>query len=212
MIMKVFMLYSMLVIAAVGYAPEVLAQSDDARATVAEAFVPVAVEELLHARPFTLETPYKYMWCKEQPEIKRGTVVVVKVRNDLARPRQSAMPVLFVNGRPAEQTNVGFISGHLVAIVPGKIDLSRARIYHGTPQLPEQVDAAKGKAEMRKAIDAGIRPFPRDRVEQALRNGGETVAAKQMADIYATVVADLITRYSPNEAERADGYRLWLNK
>ena len=66
----------------------------------AKPFTPVAAQDLLAAREFTLAKPYRYMWCAEKPEITRGTVLVLKVDSKLVRPRQSAMPVLFANRRP----------------------------------------------------------------------------------------------------------------
>ena len=172
-------------------------------------FTPTRAIELVAARSFSIEKPYTYHYVAEKPEIRTGTVVVLRVPKDLAYPKQTAMPVLYAGSRPVEITNVGYRSGHVVGIVPGKIDLMRTPFFYGAPDLPERLDAEARRSARVAARDAGITPFAKDAVEGAQRLGGETLSLPAMGDVYATVVADWIERYSPQEKEVAVGYRPW---
>lgn len=170
-------------------------------------FTAVPVQNLIVAQSFVLDESYRSAWSKERPEVKQGTVIVVRADKSLLRPRQSEMPILFVNDRPIEQTNFGYESGRVVAIVAGEVDLQSARIYFGTPGTAESVDAATGRAELEAAVAAGARAFPEARVAKALERGGEPVRVANRGALYAKVVAKFIDRFSPQEAERAAMYR-----
>ncbi len=189
------------------------AHAQNAQGAVAQAesnpsaFTAVPVQNLVVAQRFVLDESYESDWSKERPEVKQGTVIVVRTDKSLLRPRQSAMPILYVNDRPAEQTNFGHESGCLVAIVAGEVDLRSARIFHGTPGTAESVDAAEGRAELEAATAAGAKAFPEARVTKALDRGGEPIRLADRGALYAQVVAKLIERFSPQEAERAELYR-----
>jgi len=170
--------------------------------------VPKGAEELVYARRFTLEQPFTYTWCKEQPEIREGWILVVRVDREMARPRQVCVPVLYVNGIPAQLMNVGYLSGHLVVFVPGKPDLRKALVYFGSTELPERVDAAHGRKELAAAREAGVRPFPKKIVDQALERGGTETLGVPDAHRLFQALADLIDRYAPDEHDVAEGLRL----
>jgi hypothetical protein len=173
--------------------------------TGAQAPLPITqcgpARKLLEARRFTLDTPHRYNWMKDHPAIEDGTLIVVDVDPECARPRQSAMPVLYAGKVPVEIANRGYPSGRIVAIVPGYVNLAEVPIYYGSPTLPERVDEARGEQELAAARSAGFQPF----VVSELK---ATTAAK-LADSKALyrVVADLIDRHAPDEKARAQGYR-----
>lgn len=173
---------------------------------------PAPVQDIVYARAFTLEEGYTHLWRVEQPEVTSGYIVVLKVNPDLVYPRQTAEPVLYVGDQTAHRLNVGYRSGHVVAIVPGalegeqKLDLSKAQMWFGTPELPERVDAQRIAEEKALATRAGIKPFDAAKIEALLTRSGGTLAEPDMARILDDV-ANLIDKYSPQEAELATGYR-----
>ena len=166
-----------------------------------------AVRKLVLVRPFQLEKPHVYTWTQEKPQITSGTILVIQVDPHYARPRQMHMPVLYVGATPAERANMGFGSGFLVVIVPGRPDLTKVPIYFGSVELPERVDARRGEKELAAARALGIHPFPAAGVRAAVDKGGDPLVAKDSADLYRTL-SDLILIYAPDETERAEGYRL----
>ncbi|HRT43490.1 MAG TPA: hypothetical protein P5223_15675, partial [Phycisphaerae bacterium] len=74
---------------------------------------PAPVEDIVYARPFTLEQGYRYIFSKERPWVTEGTLLVLKVNKDFVYPREIAMPVLYVGNQPAERLNRGHESGHV---------------------------------------------------------------------------------------------------
>ena len=166
---------------------------------------PAAVDDIVYARPFTLDEGYKFEWRKDGKVFTAGTLLVLKVNPDLVFPRQVAEPVLYVGDTTAERVNSGNGSGHVVAIVPGKVDLKSAPIWFGTPDLPERVDAATIKAERAAAIKAGIKPFGKEKAAAAETAGGKT--RLNVADRYELRrdVAHLILEYASDETELAEG-------
>ena len=155
---------------------------------------PAAVEDLVYARQFTLDEGFKHIWCK----VDKALVV----------PRAIAMPVLYVGDKLAERLNHGHKSGYLIAIAPGKVDLTQVPIWFGTPRLPERVDTAAAQAERALAENAGIKPFPKEKVEAALAKGGEPIQTTDKSALLRDQVAELILEYSPDEKHLADGFRL----
>ncbi len=169
---------------------------------------PAAVEGLVYASKFTLEEGFTYYWfnagtgegCQERLTVDSGWLLVLKVDPKFVAPRQLAQPVLYVGDMTAERLNIGYRSGHVVAIVPGDVDLKTAPIYFGTPDLPERVDSEKAAAELNNATAAEIRPFSDDAVESANRRGGDTRSFQNKAEMLQLVV-DLLKQYSPMEKE-----------
>jgi hypothetical protein len=173
---------------------------------------PAPVKDIVFARPFTIQHGEAHTWRAEKPMITSGYILVLKVNPDLVYPRQSAEPVLYVGDQTAQRLNVGYLSGHVIALVPaviegeGKLDLTKAPMWFGTPELPEVVDADRIRQEKAHALNVGIKPFDAEKIEDLLAASGGVLAEPDMARILDDV-ADLIDRYSPQEAELAVSYR-----
>ena len=165
-----------------------------------------SVKQIVWARPFQLEVPHKYGWNREKPEITEGLLLVLKVDGKLARPRQVGMPVLFAGTVPVQRTNAGFESGHVVVIVPGRPDLKKTVFYFGSAELPERIDADRGREELASAQEVGCRPFAAKAIEKVLPPETEPLQVKNIVDLFYEV-SDLILRYAPDEVELAERYR-----
>ncbi len=165
---------------------------------------PTGVDDLLYARPFTLEEGYEFEWRLERPIVTRGYVLVLKVDVDLAYPRASLEPVLYVGDQTAERVNVGRESGCLVVIVPGETDLAAAPVWFGDPELPERVDADMIAEQRSKAEQAGVTPFPQDTIDSALLAGGNPLAPANRDELRGEI-AVVIVEYSPQESHLAEG-------
>jgi hypothetical protein len=164
------------------------------------AATPAAVDEIVYARPFTLQKGYEFAWRKEKPLVTEGMILVLRVKPDLVYPRACAEPVLFVGEQTAERVNVGYESGLVVCIVPGKIDLKTALIWFGTPQLPESVDAATIKKERELADKAGIKAFDAAKVKTATDKGGKQLEARDQDQLRRSL-ASLVREYAPKEKD-----------
>jgi hypothetical protein len=169
---------------------------------------PAAVDELVYARPFTLEAGYNHYWSKERPWTTKGMLLVLKVDKKLVVPRQIAMPVLYVGDQPAQRINHGDKSGYVIAVVPGEVDLTKVPIWFGEPGLPPDVDANTAKAQRTLAENAGFKPLPAKQVKAALERGGKTAHATDFRSLLRDDVAELILRYSPDERKRAEDFRV----
>jgi hypothetical protein len=161
---------------------------------------PAAIDEVLYARTFQLTEAYKFEWRKEQPEIKEGTILVLKVNPDLVYPRQIAEPVLYVGNQTAERVNIGNKSGHVIAIVPGRVDLEKTPIWFGTPELPEQVTEKTIQAERKMADKAGIKPASAAKAADANKKGGERLTVKDRFDLRQNL-APLMREYAADEVD-----------
>ena len=169
---------------------------------------PAAVDGLVYARTVTLESGFTYVWNAEKPTVTTATLLVLRVDPDLVFPRQVAEPVLYVGDHTAQRINAGHQSGHVVALVPGEVDLATAPIWFGTPDFPHRVDVAMAKAERSLAGQAGIKPFSPEKVEAAVTRSGERLNAVDMKELLRTEVAELILEYSPQESHLAEGFRV----
>ena len=134
---------------------------------------PAPIRGLLYARPFTLETPFRYDWSAEHPEVRDGLMLVLEADPALLRPRETQEPILFVGSLPAQRVTRAFESGRVVLLVPGPVDLAADPIWFGTPGLAEQVDATVARAERGLAARAAIGPAGRRAAAAALAKGGE---------------------------------------
>jgi hypothetical protein len=199
-----FVLPSLLVLLlAAGVAALVTSLPDEPPAL--PAVTPVGGVDILYAQPFTTDVPWTHTWRAEQPKVQAGWVLVLAVDPNLVVPRQSAEPILFVGDQTAERVNQGDQSGHVIAIVPAPLDasgavafdLSHAPIYFGAPGLPEQVTAAKAKAELDAAVQRGI-AAP---TAQTLANVTKPqVAFTNDWELHA-FCSDLIQTWSPQETD-----------
>jgi hypothetical protein len=169
---------------------------------------PAAVDDLVYARPFTLETGFKYIWSKERPNVTDGTLLVLKVDKALVVPRSIATPVLYVGDQPAQRVNQGHESGHVIAVVPGEVDLTKVPIWFGSPGFPFDTDAATARAERARAEEAGIEPFAEKRVTAARGKGGAPIRKPDMSALLRDELAELILEYCPGEKKLADDFRV----
>lgn len=166
---------------------------------------PSAVIDLVFVRTFTLAKGYTYDWSKDRPIVRSGTLVVLKVDPDLVLPRDSAEPVLYAGNQTAQRLNHGHESGHVIAIIPGEVDLTQVPIWFGSPDLPERVSAQTIRSERALADAAKIRPFAAKKVQ------GVTQRRLQASDLSALLrdhVSNLVLKYSPQEKNLAEKWRL----
>lgn len=162
---------------------------------------PPGIIALDHVETFTLEKPATFWWNADQPTFTQGTIVVVEVAPAWALTRQTGGHVLYVGETPAARLNPGHIDGHIVAYVPGHIDLSKAPIFWGPATLPEQVHPAVEGADAVAAAAAS--PFSSAAiaaVEAPLLRLGDR---KQLQHIAAA----LITLHAPSDGDFARGFQ-----
>jgi hypothetical protein len=189
------------ILLASGLAPTCRAQSDRALGQVDP------VEGIVYLRPFVLERPYLYSMTKDPFEVRAGSIVVLRVDRNLARPREVGMPVLYAGPVPVELTNPGYWDGTVVGIVPSRVDVRSAPFFFGSGELPEQVDLARGEAELTAAASQGIRAFPDDALVIAADKGGDTLRVADI-DLLYSALSDLIMTYAPSDSDWAKGYRI----
>jgi hypothetical protein len=151
---------------------------------------------------------YKHDWRKERPMVTAGTLVVLKINPDLVVPRQTAEPVLYAGNQTVQRLNSGHESGHLIVIIPGKVDLTQIPIWFGRPELPERVDANMIKSERALAEAANIQPFAVQKVQEAGIKGGEHLEVFDLHTLLRDHVAELVLQYSPHEKHLAETWRL----
>jgi len=163
---------------------------------------PAGIQGLLYARAFTLNEGFTYLWRQERPTVQEGMLLVLQVDPALVYPRQTAEPVLYVGAQTAMRLNVGYPSGHVVALVPGGLQQNDMRIWFGTPRLPEAVTAGIIAEERALAIQRGIPYLRPDAMHAALQRGG---AAFSVQNVQALLLeaANLVLRYAPDEGELA---------
>lgn len=166
---------------------------------------PSAVIDLVFARPFTLTKGYKYNWSKDRPIVRSCTLVVLEVDPNLVVPRNSLEPVLYAGNQTVQRLNYGHKSGHVIALIPGEIDLTQAPIWFGSPELPERVTAKMIKSERALADAAKIRPFEAEKVKAVTKENLQVSGLFQLLRDYA---AELVLEYSPQEKKLAEKWRL----
>jgi hypothetical protein len=167
---------------------------------------PAAAIDLQYVRSFTVETRYHHEWRADKPEVKSGVILVISVDPALVYPRQGYEPVLYVGDQTAQRLNVGYPSGQVIAIVPGDVDLKKAPIWFGSPELPERLTAEMIKTQREAAEKTGIKPFDAKKVNEAIKRGDEPLKVADRGYLHAEA-ALLIYEYAPDEKDRADGYR-----
>jgi hypothetical protein len=165
---------------------------------------PAGVFDLVYARKFTLQEGYQHLWSKDKPTVTTGYLLVLKVDPNLVYARQVAEPVLYVGNQTAERLNIGYESGYVVAIVPGDVDLKKATLWFGTPELPERVDANMVKAEAAKAKAANLGPFTEKVVQDAQAKGNTELKVSSKDELLRTA-AELVLQYAPQEKQLAEG-------
>lgn len=166
---------------------------------------PASVKTILYAQPFTLQTPYTNTWSKERGTVSTGVLIVVEVDPAFVLPRNTLEPVLYAGNVAVQRLNHGYPAGRVVGIVPGNINLATAPIWFGSPQLPERITESIVQSERARAEKSGVRAFSSASISSA---GRPAVVAKDLATLLRTVAADLVYKYSPQEKELADSWRL----
>lgn len=166
---------------------------------------PAAVLDIVEIHPFRLKAAYRFDWLQNRPLVNAGLLVVLRVDPKYVLPRDTAEPVLYAGDQTIQRLNQGHRSGYVIGIIPGEIDLASAPIWFGRPQLPERVTPAVIRAERALADRAGIKAFGPDKVRGARR---ETIAVNDLAALLRGPAADLVLRYSPDEKDLAETWRL----
>jgi hypothetical protein len=169
---------------------------------------PAAVDQVVYARPFTLNDGFRYDWCNEPFQLSRGTILVLKVNPNLVIPRQIEEPVLYAGNQTAMRLNQGDKSGYVIAVVPGDVDLTKDPVWFGTPEVPERVNAARVQAERQQAEKAGIKPLSAEQAKAALAAGGARINSQDMSALLRDTITGLIEQYSPQEKALAEPWRL----
>jgi len=179
----------------------IASRQERARSSDPQGGLPSGAIEILDARPFAVDEPFVHEWRAEKPLMSAGYLLALQVDPDLARPRQTYEPVLYVGEQTAERCNAPEVGGVLVVVVPAPLDaagrvaldLDTAPIWFGSLELPERVDAARITRELAAARAAGI-GAARRRVE--LRTGAEdTIHAPTRWELQS-YVDDWIARYA----------------
>lgn len=194
-----------------GTGPRTDPRADSETAPAQEAVArPGGVAKLLFARPFHLDEPYRHTWRAEQPLVHSGYLLVLEVDEGLARPRQTAEPVLFAGRQTLERINTGRGSGRLVVVLPSawsteqgfEVDLAETAFWFGTPALPERVDAAHIAKEAQLALELGVGAFEPEAVKQALARGGLALELRDSGEL-RRAAAGRILEFAPAEEELA---------
>ncbi|NNC39611.1 MAG: hypothetical protein HKN95_02875 [Acidimicrobiia bacterium] len=159
---------------------------------------PAPINKVLYVQAFTLEEPYRTDWRKGRPWVKAGYLLVLEVDPALVFPRQTAEPILYVGSQVAERINIGYRSGHVVAVVPGKAKLKEEPIWFGTPGLPEAVDDERIGKERAAAKAAKMKRARGKGPEQAFPLAADTLSAKDRRDLLRRA-GELVLEYSPRE-------------
>ena len=169
------------------------------------AATPAAVIDILEIQPFRLKAGYAYDWLQSRPFVSDGLLVVLKVDPSQVVPRNAAEPVLYAGDRTVQRLNQGDRSGTVIGIIPGDIDLASEPIWFGRPELPERVTPEVIKGERTLADSAGIKPFGPDKIKGTLR---DPIDAEDLAALLRGVAGDLVLKYSPDEKDLVDTWRL----
>lgn len=152
-----------------------------------------AAPTLVEARPVRLQQAHLFQWSASSRPVQEGVVLVLGVDPAEARPRQGPHPVLYVGETPAERLSWSSTAPYLVVFAPGPVDLSTTPVYWGDERLPEQVDAAHGRAQLAAAEARGATPFAAEALS------ARTGAPLQVADSAAFVeaVAPIVEKWAP---------------
>ena len=172
---------------------------------------PRGVRGIVLAQPFAMQQSFPHYWRAEMPQVVGGWLVVLEVDPELVVPRQLAEPVLYVGDQTAERVNVGDVSGRLIAIVPSRLDasgapeldLARAPIWFGAPDLPERVDARTVGVERARAQAAGIAPLAAQTIASARAGAGPTLVFADRTEL-ERYAAGLVLAWAPEERELAE--------
>ena len=123
--------------------------------------------------------------------------------------------LLFAGAMPVERINEASESGVVVGFVPSAVkadgtlalDLASTPIYWAKPEiLPEALTAADVQATFEAAVSAGVVAQRSDVVQRAQQTNDGPVYMQTEGMLYR-YAADVIERYSPEEADLISGLR-----
>lgn len=167
---------------------------------------PRSVQRILVAQPFTVEAPFVNYWSEERRESTSGTLVVLEMDGAYLVPRNATVgPVLYAGDTPVMRLNHGHLSGRVIGIVPGAVDLTTVPLWFGSPPIADEETPATALAERRETEQASMTPLPADQIRAARR---APASAEDLAALLRTTVAELVLEYSPQEEELAEIWRL----
>jgi hypothetical protein len=166
---------------------------------------PLAVQRILVAQPFTLQTPFVYDWSTARPSVSSGTLVVLEVDGKYLVPRNATVgPELYAGDMPVHRLNHGHLSGRIIGIVPASVNLDTAPLWFASPMRDRSVPESV-RAESRKAELAQMSPLPAAQLRAARRPAAN---ARDLAALLRTTGAALVLEFSPQEKELAAIWRL----
>lgn len=159
--------------------------------------------ELVFVQPFALDRPGVHSLRAERPAYDRGQLVVLRADPERWLPRQGYESVLYAGAETARRVNVGHGSGHVVAIVPGDVDLSVEPIFFGAPELPERITAEEARRQRDGARAAGL---PGALAAAAAVEHAEPLHAEDEHGLFWHA-STLVERYAPDERDLVDSLR-----
>jgi len=167
---------------------------------------PRSVQRILVAQPFTVKTPFINDWSRERREYTSGILVVLEMDGAYLVPRNAtAGPVLYAGDTPVLRLNHGYLSGRVIGIVPGTVDLMTVPLWFGTPEIADAKMPETALAERRRTEQGSMKPLPADQMQGARR---APAAAQDLAALLGTVAAELVLQYSPQEKALEEIWRL----
>ena len=167
---------------------------------------PRSVQRILVAQPFTVQMPFINDWSKERRQYTSGTLVVLEMDGAYLVPRNATLgPVLYAGDTPVQRLNHGYLSGRVIGIVPGTVDLTTVPLWFGSAEIADAKTPETTLAERRKTEQASMTPLPADQIRAARR---APVSARDLAALLRTTAAELVLQYSPQEEALAEIWRL----
>jgi hypothetical protein len=166
---------------------------------------PAPVEDLVYARPFALSQGYLWTSVPDEPETDIGVIVVLRVDPKLVIPRNEPSPILYAGDQMLQALNFGHTSGHVIGLIPGKVNLSETLIWFGPPTSPGRVTPQSIQAEREQAKKAGIRTFSAKKIKSVTK---QAIVTTSLKDLLRGELADLVLKYAPEEGDLARKWRL----
>jgi len=178
---------------------------------------------IISIRPVAIAQSYPTDFRKEHPQVSAGWLVVIRADSALLAPRALAEPLLLASGSDWVESvewfnhgfnhgfNQGFTSGHRVCFIPAPAgkdgfpsrSLTGLRMWFGSAQLPESVDAAILDRERADADVAKIAPLTAQQSQElTVAKGQDPLRAANRDELVAAIQA-LIAVWSPAEVPEA---------
>jgi len=108
--------------------------------------------EVRSITPFSVDQSFEFDFTASPFQVSSGQLVVVKVEPELARPRQTLMPVLYAGSWPVQVLTTAADARCLVGVVPASVDLSKLPVFFGGEALPERIRRQDGERELAAAL------------------------------------------------------------